>query len=221
MAGPEYNLIEKFFLPSPECVSFGESIWVTVCRDLDLRQTPTELELCEVDRETLKALQAPLKQQYQTSPETANVCLAAEGVVEFDVPGCRVAIPQNDGSFIKAGLHPNAGGDGTQACSGEILLQSLVTCAGTTLAAVSISMGLQITQAHVRAKGWLDFRGTMGVDRSSPVGLTGIELTYCIETVADDSVVRKLIELTERYCVIYQTLTASTRVTSSRISPGC
>ena len=170
-----------------------------------------------MDRETLKALQAPLKLQYQTSPEKANVCLAAEGIVEFDAPGCRVAIPPNDGKFIKAGLHPNAGGDGTQACSGEILLQSLVTCAGTTLAAVSISMGLQVTQAHVYARGWLDFRGTMGVDRSSPVGFTGVELEFRIETDADDSVVRKLIELTERYCVIYQTLTAGTHVKSTQI----
>ena len=170
-----------------------------------------------MDRETLKALQAPLKLQYQTSPDTANVCLSADGIVEFDVPGCRVTIPQNDGRFIKAGLHPNAGGDGTQACSGEILLQSLVTCAGTTLAAVSISMGLQITQAQVYAKGWLDFRGTMGVDRSSPVGFTGIELEFRIETGADDSVVRKLIELTERYCVIYQTLISGTPVKSSRV----
>ncbi len=170
-----------------------------------------------MDRETLKSLQAPLKLQYQTSPETANVCLAAEGIVEFDTPGCRVAIPQNDGRFIKAGLHPNAGGDGTQACSGEILLQSLVTCAGTTLAAVSISMGLQITQAHVYSRGWLDFRGTMGVDRSSPVGFTRIELEFRIETETDNSVVGKLIELTERYCVIYQTLITGTTVTSSRI----
>ena len=176
-----------------------------------------ELELCGMDRETLKALQAPLKLHYQTSPDTANVCLAAEGIVEFDVPGCRVAIPQNDGRFIKAGLHPNAGGDGTKACSGEILLQSLVTCAGTTLAAVSISMGLQITQALVHAKGWIDFRGTMGVDRSSPVGFTGIELQFRIETLAEDAVVRKLIELTERYCVIYQTLIAGTVIHSSRI----
>ena len=174
-----------------------------------------------MDRDKLKALQAPLKLQYQTSPETANVCLAAEGVVDFDVPGCRVALPCNDGRFIKAGLHPNAGGDGTQACSGEILLQSLVTCAGTTLAAVSISMGLHITQAHVYARGWLDFRGTMGVDRSSPVGFTSIELDFRIETEADNSAVRKLIELTERYCVIYQTLTAGTPVTSSRIQPVC
>jgi uncharacterized OsmC-like protein len=172
-----------------------------------------------MDRETLKARQAPLKLLYQTSPEKANVCLAAEGIVEFDAPGCRVAIPPNDGKFIKAGLHPNAGGDGTQACSGEILLQSLVTCAGTTLAAVSISMGLQVTQAHVYARGWLDFRGTMGVDRSSPVGFTGVELEFRIETEADDSVVRKLIELTERYCVIYQTLKAGTHVTSTRIQP--
>lgn len=188
-------------------------------QDLDFRQKSTDLEQSEVDRETLRSLQAPLKLQYQTSPQSANVCLAAEGIVEFDVPGCRVVIPKNDGKFIKAGLHPNAGGDGTQACSAEILLQSLVTCAGTTLAAVSISMGLQITQAQVRAKGVLDFRGTMGVDRSSPVGFTGIELAFFIETEADDSVVRKLIELTERYCVIYQTLVAGTPVTSSRIRP--
>ncbi|MFO1003944.1 MAG: OsmC family protein [Planctomycetaceae bacterium] len=170
-----------------------------------------------MDRETLKALQAPLKSQYKTSPDAAKICLAVEGIVEFDVPGCRVVIPQNDGRFIKAGLHPNAGGDGTQACSGDLLLQSLVTCAGTTLAAVSISMGLMITQAHVYAKGWLDFRGTMGVDRSAPVGFTGIELLFRIETQAEDAVVRKLIELTERYCVVYQTLLTGTIVNSSGI----
>ncbi len=170
-----------------------------------------------MDRETLRALQAPLKLQYQVSPDTANVCLKAEGVVEFDVPGCRVALPCNDGQFIKAGLHPNAGGDGTQACSAELLLQSLVTCAGTTLAAVSISMGLQISRALVHAKGWLDFRGTMGVDRTAPVGFTNIEMLFQIDTQADETAVRKLIELTERYCVVYQTLIASTPVTSGRI----
>ena len=170
-----------------------------------------------MDRETLRALQAPLKLQYQLSPDTANVCLEAEGVVEFDVPGCRVALPCNDGKFIKAGLHPNAGGDGTQACSAELLLQALVTCAGTTLAAVSISMGLQIRQALVNAKGWLDFRGTMGVDRSAPVGFASVELLFQIDTQADENAVRKLIELTERYCVIYQTLIASTPVNSRRI----
>ena len=170
-----------------------------------------------MDRETLRALQAPLKLQYQLSPDIANVCLEAEGVVEFDVPGCRVALPRNDGKFIKAGLHPNAGGDGTQACSAELLLQALVTCAGTTLAAVSISMGLQIRQALVNAKGWLDFRGTMGVDRSAPVGFASVELLFQIDTQADENAVRKLIELTERYCVIYQTLIASTPVNSRRI----
>ncbi|RLS77109.1 MAG: OsmC family peroxiredoxin [Planctomycetota bacterium] len=170
-----------------------------------------------MDRETLRALQAPLKLQYQLSPDTANVCLNAEGVVEFDVPGCRVALPCNDGKFIKAGLHPNAGGDGTQACSAELLLQALVTCAGTTLAAVSISMGLQISQALVYAKGLLDFRGTMGVDRSVPVGFTSVEMLFRIDTQADETSVRKLIELTERYCVIYQTLIASTPVTSVRV----
>jgi hypothetical protein len=167
-----------------------------------------------MDRETLRALQAPLKLQYKLSPDTANVCLKAEGVVEFDVPGCRVALHCNDGKFIKAGLHPNAGGDGTQACSAELLLQALVTCAGTTLAAVSISMGLQISQALVSAKGWLDFRGTMGVDRSVPVGFTSVEMLFRIDTQADETSVRKLIELTERYCVIYQTLLVSTPVTS-------
>ena len=170
-----------------------------------------------MDRETLRALQAPLKLQYQLSPDTANVCLNAEGVVEFDVPGCRVALPCNDGKFIKAGLHPNAGGDGTQACSAELLLQALVTCAGTTLAAVSISMGLQISQALVYAKGLLDFRGTMGVDRSVPVGFTSVEMLFRIDTQADETSVRKLIELTERYCVIYQTLITSTPVTSVRV----
>lgn len=171
-----------------------------------------------MDRETLKALQAPLKLQYQSSPDSARICLHAEGIVEFDVPGCRVALLCNDGKFLKAGLHPNTGGDGTRACSAELLLQALVTCAGTTLAAVSISMGLQIRQALVHAKGVLDFRGTMGVDRSAPVGFTEVELLFQIDTSADEAVVKKLIELTERYCVIYQTLIAGVPVISGLIS---
>lgn len=216
---PEYNLFQNCF-PAERSISLSR-LWNWLRGRHIAASTTVRFESClelkKMDRETLKTLQGPLKLQYQSSPETARVCLTAEGSVEFDTPGCRAVLPPNDGKFIKAGLHPNAGGDGTQACSGEILLQSLVTCAGTTLAAVSISMGLQLSEAQVHARGWLDFRGTLGVDRSAPVGFLNIDLMFRVSTNADDAIVDKLIELTERYCVIYQTLINGTQVTTARI----
>ena len=169
-----------------------------------------------MDRETLKALQAPLKLQYQTEPQTAVATLHAAGTVDFQLPGCRVALPCNDGKEAIAGLHPKAGGDGTAACSGDMLLQALVTCAGTTMAVVATAMGLNVTSARVEATGTMDFRGTLGVDRSVPVGLTSIELQFFLETTADNEQVEKLIQLTERYCVVLQTLAHGVAVSSKR-----
>ncbi|HRA89536.1 MAG TPA: OsmC family protein [Planctomycetaceae bacterium] len=170
-----------------------------------------------MDRETLKALQAPVKQLYQSSPEAALAELHADGVIDFDQLSCCVAIPANDGKNIIAGLHPKVGGDGTVACSGEILLQALVTCAGTTLAAVSTSMGLVIRTATIRAIGIMDFRGTLGVDRSVPVGFTRIELKFELDSDSEADQLDKLIQLTERYCVVLQTLKIGVPVNAIRI----
>ncbi len=170
-----------------------------------------------MDRDTLKATQAPLKQLYQSNPDAAVAELHAEGDVDFDQLSCRVAIPPNNGKDILAGLHSMAGGDGTLACSGEILLQALVTCAGTTLAAVSTAMGLGVRGAHVEAIGIMDFRGTLGVDRSVPVGLTSISLNFQLDSDASAEQLDKLIQLTERYCVVLQTLKTSVPVNATRI----
>lgn len=167
-----------------------------------------------VNRETLKAIQAPIKSRYQNEPESALDKLHAMGIVDFDPPGCRVALPCNNGMEITTGLHPKAGGDGQLACSGDMLLQALVSCAGTTLAAVSISMGLRITHATIEAVGTMDFRGTLGVSRNVPVGLTKIEMRFHLETPADKSQIEKLVQLTERYCVVYQTLAQSVAIES-------
>ena len=169
-----------------------------------------------MDRDSLKALQTPLKQLYQSNPESAIAELHAEGHVDFDQLSCRVAIPPNNGTDILAGLHPKAGGDGSQACSGEILLQALVTCAGTTLAAVSTAMGLPVRSAHIQARGIMDFRGTLGVDRSVPVGLTKIDLNFRLDSDAQTEQLDKLIQLTERYCVVLQTLKMSVPINATR-----
>jgi len=169
-----------------------------------------------MEREKLKALQSPLKQQYQANPASAMAELRAEGVVDFDIPGCRVTLPCNNGHEIVAGLHPKVGGDGKSACSGDMLLQALVTCAGTTLAAVATSMELQISVTRIEALGTMDFRGTLGVDRAAPVGFTNIQLLFHLETSATAEQVEKLLSLTERYCVVYQTLHKGVPMTSHR-----
>lgn len=170
-----------------------------------------------MDRETFRAMQAPVKALYTERPERAVVDLRAEGEVDFDRLGCRVQLLANDGREIFAGLHTAAGGDGLAACSGELLLQALVTCAGTTLAAVSKAMGLRLESARVLAVGRMDFRGTLGVDRSVPAGLTGVELEFhlCGELSVESR--KKLLELTERCCVVLQTLRGGVEV-RSRIS---
>jgi uncharacterized OsmC-like protein len=170
-----------------------------------------------MDRETLKALQAPLKSQYQSDPDSALGTLKVSGEVTFDRPGCRSVLLPNDGTNLIAGLHPMVGGDGSDACSGDLLLQALVTCAGTTLAAVSISMGLTIRRATLEATGVMDFRGTLGVDRTTPVGFTQMELVFRIDSDSDPATLDKLVELTERYCVVLQTLTKSVPVRSHRL----
>ena len=169
-----------------------------------------------MDRDELKSLQAPLKQLYQANADAAIAELHAVGIIDFTNLCCRVPIAANDGKDIIAGLHSKAGGDGSVACSGDLLLQALVTCAGTTMAAVSTAMGLEIRNARVEARGRMDFRGTLGVDRTVPVGLTSIELLFHIDSDVAAESLDKLIQLTERYCVVLQTLQNAVRVVAMR-----
>lgn len=152
----------------------------------------------------LKALQAPLKQLYRDEPARAHLTLRARGELALaDGPVCQVATHLG---ILPAGLHPAAGGDGSHACAGTILLEALVACAGVTLAAVATSLGIQIDRGQVWAEGDLDMRGTLGIDRSVPVGFTSIRLGFDLDTPATDEQKNHLITLTERYCVVYQSL---------------
>ena len=167
-----------------------------------------------MDGAQLKALQAPLKERYGSDPEAALVTLSAVGTL-----GERVSCSVQTGRAIaEAGLHPATGGDGSLLCSGDMLLEALVACAGVTLRAVATSLGIPVESGRVRAEGDLDFRGTLGVDREAPVGFSSIRLAFEIDTDADDEQLETLRRLTERYCVVYQTL-AATPSLSTTITP--
>ena len=155
-----------------------------------------------MDAETLKALQAPLKSQYRDVPEKALITLKAEGRIGENV-SCSVATGR---ALVEAGLHPATGGNGLQACSGDMLLEALVACAGVTLNAVATALQLPLTGATVRAEGDLDFRGTLGVDKTAPVGFKTIRLAFDLEGDLSPEQKAQLQKLTERYCVVYQTL---------------
>jgi uncharacterized OsmC-like protein len=168
-----------------------------------------------MDAEELKRVQAPLKARYKADPSSALVTLRAAGHVVQET----VAFVLDTGKpGVPVGLHPAAGGDGSAACSGDMLLEALVACAGVTLAAVATAMGIQLTHATVSAEGELDFRGTLGVSRDAPVGFSQIRLLFAIETSTPADKVHKLVELSERYCVILQTL-SHPPVIETRISP--
>ncbi|WP_125612132.1 OsmC family protein [Specibacter cremeus] len=149
----------------------------------------------------LRAVQEPLKRRYREDAHAAFVTLHADGELGMDV-SCSVATGQ---ALVKAGLHPATGGDGLTACSGDMLLQALVACAGVTLGAVASSLGVDVT-GTVHAEGDLDFRGTLAVDRQAPVGFSGIRLRFDLVSDADDGQLATLVRLTERYCVVFQTL---------------
>jgi uncharacterized OsmC-like protein len=155
-----------------------------------------------MDRDQLRTLQAPLKERYKTEPEAAQITLTASGELGEGV-ACSV---QTSRALAEAGLHPATGGDGSLLCSGDMLLEALVACAGVTLRAVSTSLGISVAAGRVRAEGDLDFRGTLGVDRDAPVGFSAIRLSFDLDTDADESQLATLQRLTERYCVVYQTL---------------
>ena len=168
-----------------------------------------------MDAERLRNLQAPIKARYKEDPSSAMLTLRAKGRVSQGPITC---VLETGKPGAAAGLHPAAGGDGTVACSGEMLLEALVGCAGVTLAAVATSMGIELTNATVVAEGDLDFRGTLGVARDAPVGFTKIRLAFAIDSIAPAEKVQKLVDLTERYCVVFQTL-AKPPITEVRLDP--
>ncbi|MEQ9408523.1 MAG: OsmC family protein [Fuerstiella sp.] len=154
----------------------------------------------------LRQIQTPLKALYTESPAEALAEMRAFGVVDLSRLSCRVKTPFADSGITESGLHPKAGGDGRTACSGDMLLQSLVACSGVTFAAVATAMELEISAASIEARGTMDFRGTLGVDRNTAVGLTSVELIFDVVSSEADDRIDKLIQLTERYCVVLQTL---------------
>ena len=166
----------------------------------------------------LRALQAPLKKQYREQPETARTTARAAATLDLDRVACRV---RSWGGEIDAGLHPATGGDGSLACSADMLLEALVACAGVTMSAVTTAMGVKLRGGRVIAAGYWDARGTLGVDREVPVGLTDIALTLELDTDADAATVQRLVEMSERFCVIYQTLRTPPRLSvTHRIVAG-
>ncbi len=156
-----------------------------------------------MNADELRQLQAPLKARYKEDPKSGVVTLRAVGRVEQASVTC---VLETGKPGIAVGLHPAAGGDGSWACSGDMLLEALVGCAGVTLAAVATAMGIELRRARVSAEGELDFRGTLGVARDAAVGFTNIHCVFEIDTPAPAEKVQKLVELSERYCVIFQTL---------------
>jgi uncharacterized OsmC-like protein len=155
-----------------------------------------------VNSEELRAIQAPIKERYKATPDAALITLKAEGHLGEGIT-CKV---QTGKALVEAGLHPATGGSGLGACSGDMLLEALVACAGVTIGAVATALGIAIRDGVVRAEGDLDFRGTLGVTKEAPVGFTRIRLDFALDTDASEEQLHTLVRLTERYCVVYQTL---------------
>ena len=156
-----------------------------------------------MDAASLRELQAPLKAKYREQPDAAHVRLHAEGSIDADAIACRLDTGR---ALVDAGLHPATGGSGLQACSGDMLLEALVACAGVTLRAVATALEFRLKGGTVRAEGDLDFRGTLGVDRAAPVGFHAIRLVFALDTDEPQDRIHSLLKLTERYCVVLQTL---------------
>ena len=165
-----------------------------------------------MNRAELQALQRPLKEHYREDPDAGRVTLTAIGDLGAGV-SCSVKTGQ---AIAEAGLHPATGGDGTQLCSGDMLLEALAACAGVTLRSVATSLEIPIAAGTVTAEGDLDFRGTLAVDRDAPVGFAAIRLRFDLETDADDEQLNTLLRLTERYCVVLQTITSGPQVSVTR-----
>ena len=165
----------------------------------------------ETESAELKAKQAPLKERYRESAEAAHIILEADGTLDDDIT-CSVSTGQ---ALVKAGLHEATGGDGTAACSGDMLLQALVACAGVTMRSVATSMGIEVS-GTVHAEGDLDWRGTMAVDKETAVGFKAIRLRFKLDSDASDEELATLEKLTERYCVVFQTLASPPELAVSR-----
>ena len=166
----------------------------------------------DLDSTTLRTVQQPLKDAYRDDPQAAIITLHAHGELGEEDISCSVATGQ---ALAVAGLHPASGGDGSLACSGDMLLQALVACAGVTLRAVATSLGIDVRGGTVRAEGDLDFRGTLAVSKDAPVGFTAIRLSFELDTDASDEQIATLLRLTERYCVVYQTLAHPAQLAAS------
>jgi uncharacterized OsmC-like protein len=161
-----------------------------------------------VDAEQLKGLQAPLKDRYRATPAAAMVTLHAQGTLGDEQVSCSVATGR---ALVEAGLHPATGGDGSLACSGDMLLEALVACAGVTMRSIAVNRSIEV-RGTVRAEGDLDFRGTLGVDRTAPVGFTAIRLIFELESTASAETLDELVATTRRYCVVLQTLATSPKL---------
>jgi uncharacterized OsmC-like protein len=159
----------------------------------------------------LRSIQAPIKERYKADPNAALITLKAQGRIGEGIT-CKV---ETGKAVVNAGLHPATGGNGLEACSGDMLLEALAACAGVTLGAAATSSGLTIRDGTVRAEGALDFRGTLGVSKEAPIGFQSIRLFFDLQTDASDDQLATLIRLTERYCVVYQTLRSSPEISVS------
>ncbi len=156
-----------------------------------------------MDKDALRAIQAPLKERYRETPQAAVITLRAQGAIDETAIACKV---ETGRALAVAGLHPATGGSGLELCSGDMLLEALVACAGVTLKAVATALDITPRKGIVRAEGDLDFRGTLGVDKEAAVGFKSIRLAFDLDTDASEEFVAQLLKLTERYCVVYQTL---------------
>ncbi len=162
-----------------------------------------------MNADELRALQAPHKERYKTAPQTAVITLVANGTLGEEGITCSV---ETGRAVVEAGLHPATGGDGFSVCSGDMLLQALAACAGVTLRAVATALDLPVSGGTVHAEGDLDFRGTLGVDKGAPVGFTDIRLRFDLDTEASAEQLATLFKLTERYCVVYQSLASGPNI---------
>jgi uncharacterized OsmC-like protein len=165
-----------------------------------------------MNADDLRTIQSPLKERYREAPEAAMITLRAKGRLGDGVT-CNV---ETGKALVAAGLHPATGGNGMSACSGDMLLEALVACAGVTLNAVATALGIELRDAQLEAEGDLDFRGTLGVAKDAPVGLQDIRLPFALDTDATDEQLDTLLRLTERYCVVYQTLAHMPKLSISR-----
>ncbi len=169
-----------------------------------------------MDSKILRSIQTPIKENYKINPGSALITLKAKGKPGEGIT-CNV---ETSKALIAAGLHPATGGDGLSVCSGDMLLEALVACAGVTLSAVATALDIKINDANILVEGDIDFRGTLGVDKEAPVGFKSIRLSFKIDSEEEEEKINKLIQLTERYCVVYQTLKNATEIHVSRDLSG-